>query len=122
STYKAGAKTWPAAHFILSRLLEKHDWKTEPMLLVSIGELKQRLGLPEQERRFSFAQLTALPELNALASQAHAARKAEKPLTRLQSEVMSVSERLALFAHVMDGSAFFLAAAPERTTDPCILP
>jgi cytochrome c-type biogenesis protein CcsB len=122
STYTAGAKTWQATDFILSMLLDTHDWKKEPMILVSLGELKQRLGLPGQERRFSFAQLTALPELNALAGQAHAARKAEKPLTRLQSEVMSVSERLALFAHVMDGSAFLLAPAPEKTTDPWIVP
>jgi len=122
STYKAGAKTWQAADFILSMLLDTHDWKTEPMILVSLGELKQRLGLPEQERRFSFAQLTALPELNALAGQAHALRKAEKSLSRLQSEVLSVTERLALFAHVMDGSAFLLAPAPEKTTDPWIVP
>jgi cytochrome c-type biogenesis protein CcsB len=92
------------------------------MILVSLGELKQRLGLPEQERRFTFTQLTALPELNALANQAHAARKAEKPLTRLQSEVLSVTERLSLFAHIMDGSAFLLAPAPQKTTDPWIVP
>src|SRR5436305_4380459 len=122
STYTSGAKTWQATDLILSMLLDTHDWKSEPMILVSLGELKQRLGLPEQERRFSFAQLTALPELNALASQAHAARKAEKPLSRLQSEVLSVTERLALFAHVMDGSAFLLAPAPEKTTDPWIVP
>jgi hypothetical protein len=113
STYTSGAKTWQATDFILSMLLDTHDWKKEPMILVSLGELKQRLGLPEQERRFTFTQLTALPELNALANQAHAARKAEKPLTRLQSEVLSVTERLGLFAHVMDGSAFLLAPAPQ---------
>ena len=122
STYTSGAKTWQATDFILSMLLDTHDWKSEPMILVSLGELKQRLGLPDQQRRFSFTQLTALPELNALASQAHAARKAEKPLSRLQSEVLSVTERLGLFAHVMDGSAFLLAPAPEKTTDPWIVP
>jgi cytochrome c-type biogenesis protein CcsB len=122
STYTSGAKTWQATDFILSMLLDTHDWKNEPMILVSLGELKQRLGLPDQQRRFSFAQLAALPELNALASQAHALRKAEKPLSRLQSEVMSLGERLALFAHVMDGSAFLIAPAPEKTTDPWIVP
>jgi cytochrome c-type biogenesis protein CcsB len=122
STYTSGAKTWQATDFILSMLLDTHDWKSEPMILVSLGELKQRVGLPDQQRRFSFTQLTALPELNALASQAHAARKAEKPLTRLQSEVLSVTERLGLFAHVMDGSAFLLTPAPEKTTDPWIVP
>jgi cytochrome c-type biogenesis protein CcsB len=122
STYTSGGKTWQATDFILSMLLDTHDWKKEPMILVSLGELKQRLELPEQQRRFSFAQLTALPELNTLANQAHALRKAEKPLSRLQSEVMSVTERLSLFARVMDGSAFLLAPAPEKTTDPWIVP
>src|SRR5947207_8304873 len=109
STYTAGAKPWQATDFILSMLLDTHDWKSEPMILVSLGELKQRLELPEQQRRFSFTQLTALPELNALASQAHAVRKAEKPLTRLQSEELGVNVRLSLFARAMDGSAVLLA-------------
>jgi cytochrome c-type biogenesis protein CcsB len=122
STYTSGAKTWPASDFLLSMLLDTHDWKSEPMILVSLGELKQQLGLPEQERRFSFSQLTALPELNRLAGEAHALRKAEKPLSRLQNEVMSVSERLALFAHVLDGSLFLLVPAPEKTTDAWIVP
>jgi len=122
STYTSGAKTWQATDFILSMLLDTHDWKKEPMILVSLGELKQRLELPEQQRRFSFNQLTALPELNTLANQAHAVQKAEKPLSRLQSEVLSVTARLGLFAHVMDGSAFLLAPAPEKATDPWIVP
>jgi cytochrome c-type biogenesis protein CcsB len=122
STYTSGAKTWQGTDFILSMLLDTHDWKSEPMILVSLGELKERLGLPGQQRRFSFAQLAALPELNALAAQAHALRKAEKPLSRLQSEVMSLTERLGLFAHVMDGSAFLLVPAPEKTTDPWLVP
>jgi cytochrome c-type biogenesis protein CcsB len=122
STYTSGAKTWQATDFILSMLLDTHDWKKEPMILVSLGDLRQRLGLPEQQRLFSFNQLTALPELNTLANQAHALRKAEKPLDRLQNEVMSVTERLSLFARVMDGSAFLLAPAPEKATDPWIVP
>ena len=122
STYTSGAKTWQGNDFILSLLLDTHDWKSEPMILVSLGELKEKLALPEQQRRFSFAQLSALPELNALAGEAHALRKAEKPLSRLQSEVMSVTERLALFSHIMDGSAFLLVPAPEKTTDAWIVP
>jgi cytochrome c-type biogenesis protein CcsB len=33
-----------------------------------------------------------------------------------------VSDRLALFAHVMDGSAFLLVPAPEKTTDAWLVP
>ena len=115
-------RTWRPKDLILSALLETHDWRNEPMVLVPSGKLKEQLGLDRTQRRFSFAQLTALPELNRLAGEAHALRKAERPLDRLQQEVMSVSERLALFAHVMDGSAFLIVPAPKSETDPWVLP
>ena len=116
-------KTWQANDFILSMLLDPSEkWKSEPMILVSLGQLAEKLGLDQGKRRFSFAQLSSLPELNVLAAEAHALRKAEKPLDRLQSEVMSVSERLALFGRVMDGSAFLLVPAPEKTTDAWVVP
>ena len=123
STYtdKAGRK-WTPNDFILSGLLETHDWRNEPMVLVSFGKLKEQLGLDKTQRRFTFAQLTALPELNRLANEAHALRKAEKPLDRLQQEVMSVSERLALFANAMNGNAFLIVPAPKSETDPWVLP
>jgi cytochrome c-type biogenesis protein CcsB len=118
----ARGKKWQANDFILSMLLDTHDWKNEPMILVSLGQLTEKLGLDKTQRRFSFAQLTALLELNVLAEQAHALRKAEKPLDRVQSEVMSVSERLSLFAHVMDGSVFLLVPASEKTSDAWVVP
>jgi len=123
STYtdKAGRK-WTPNDFVLSALLETHDWKNEPMVLVSIGQLIEHLGLDKTQRRFTFAQLTALPELNRLANEAHALRKAEKPLDRSQQEVMSVTERLALFAQVMDGSAFLIVPASKSETDAWVVP
>jgi cytochrome c-type biogenesis protein CcsB len=123
STYtdKTG-RTWQPKDFLLSALLETHDWQNEPMVLVSYGQLKRQLGLEPTQRRFTFAQLAALPELNRLANEAHALRKAEKPLDRLQQEVMSVSERLALFAHVMDGSAWLIVPAPKSETEPWVVP
>ena len=123
STYKdKRGKKWQGNDFVLSALLDTHKWRDEPMVLVSLGQLIEKLGLDKTHRRFSFAELTALPELNRLAGEAHALRKAEKPLDRLQSEVMSVSERLALLAHVMDGSVFLLVPAAEKTTDPWLVP
>jgi cytochrome c-type biogenesis protein CcsB len=115
-------KKWHANDFVLSALLDTHNWTDEPMVLVSFGQLKEKLGLEATQRRFSFSQLAALPELNRLAGEAHARQKAEKPLDRLQSEVMSVSERLSLFSHVMDGSVFLLVPAAEKTTDAWVVP
>ena len=123
STYTDNAgRTWQPNDFILSALLETHDWRTEPMVLVSFGKLKDVLGLEKTQRHFSFAQLTALPELNRLANEAHELRRAEKPLDRLQQEVLNVSDRLGLFAHVLDGSAFVIVPAAKNDTDPWIVP
>ena len=123
STYtdKAG-RIWRPNDLVLSALLETHDWRNEPMVLVSLGKLKEQLGLDRTQRRFTFAQLTSLPELNRLAGEAHALRKAEKPLDRLQNEVMSVSERLTLLAHLMNGSAFLIVSASTNETDPWVIP
>jgi hypothetical protein len=45
STYtdKTGRK-WRRNDFVLSALLETHDWKSEPMVLVSSGQLIEQLG------------------------------------------------------------------------------
>ena len=122
STYKSGAKTWTANDFLLSAMLETRDWKTEPMVLVSFGKLKDALGLEKTQRRFSFGQLATLPALNRLAAQAHEKRRAERPLDRVEQEALNVSERLALFAHIMDGSAFLVVPASSNETDPWVVP
>ncbi len=123
STYTdKNGRVWQPNDFILSGLLETHDWKNEPMVLVSLGKLKDQLGLTNTQRRFSFAQLAGSAELQRLTNEAHSAKRAEKPLDRLQQEAMSVSERLALFAHVMDGSAFLIVPAPKNETDTWVVP
>ncbi len=123
STYtdKVGRK-WTPNDFLLSALLETHDWKSEPMVLLSFGKLKEQLGLDKTQRRFSFAQLSASTELQRIANEAHALKRAEKPLDRLQQEALSVSDRLGLFAHVMDGGSFLIAPAPKNETDPWLVP
>ena len=123
STYTdTRGRTWQANDFILSMLLDTHDWKSEPMILISVGQLIEKLGLDKTQRRFSFAQLTSMPELDRLAGEAHALKRAEKPLDRLQNEVLSVSERLTIFAHVMNGQAFLLVPAPEKLSDAWLVP
>ena len=123
STYTAsGGKTWQGNDFILSALLETHDWKNQPMVLVSLGKLVEQLGLDKGQRRFSFAQLTALPELSRLAGEVHELQKAEKPLDRVQKEVLNVSQRLTLLTRIMDGSAFLIIPAAQQVTDAWIVP
>jgi cytochrome c-type biogenesis protein CcsB len=123
STYTdRNGRKWQPLDFTLSALLETHDWQNEPMVLVSLGKLKEQLGLPVTQRRFTFAQLTALPELNRIAGEAHARKKAEQPLDRVQNEAMNVSERLALLAHIMDGSALLFVPASKSENDAWVVP
>src|SRR5438093_8287336 len=123
STYtdKAGG-TWRPDDFVLSALIETHDWKNEPMVLISSGQLIEQLGLDKTQRRFSFAQLTASAELQRLVTEAQALKRAEKPLTRVQQEALSVSDRLTLLAHVMDGSALLIVPASVNETDAWVDP
>jgi cytochrome c-type biogenesis protein CcsB len=123
STYadKTG-QTWRPNDFVLSALTETHDWKNEPMVLISSGQLVEQLGLDKTQRRFSFGQLTVSSELQRLASEAQALKRAEKPLTRVQQEALSVSDRLTLLAHVMDGSSLLIVPAPASETDPWVDP
>src|SRR6266478_160582 len=120
-TDKAGKK-WAANDFLLSVLLETRDWKNEPMVLVSLGKLKEQLGLEKTQRRFSFAQLKGLAELRRITNEAHALKRAEKPLDRTQQEALSTSDRLALFGRIMDGSALLIVPAPNNKTDAWLVP
>src|SRR5258708_5642587 len=123
STYvgKAGRK-WQANDFVLSGALETHDWRTEPMVLVSFGQLKEKLGLDKTERRFSFEQLVASTELQRLTNEAHALKRAEKTLDRVRQEALAVSDRLALLANVMNGSTLLIVPASKSETDPWVVP
>src|SRR5947207_4766520 len=56
STYtdKAGRK-WQANDFIFSAALETHDWRTEPMVLVSLGQDRKSTRLNSSHTVISYA-------------------------------------------------------------------
>jgi cytochrome c-type biogenesis protein CcsB len=123
STYKdKTGRKWQPNDFVLSNLLETHDWKSEPMVLVSFGKLKEQLGLDKTQRRFSFTQLAGSAELQRIANEAQALKRAEKPLDRVQQEALGVSDQLTLFARVIDGSALLIIPASTNETDPWVEP
>ena len=123
STYTDKARRkWQANDFVLSALLETHDWKNEPMVLISFGKLKEQLGLDKTQRRFSFAQLSESAALQRLVSDAQALKRAEKPLDRIQQEAIAVSDRLALLGNLMNGSAFLIVPSPKKETDVWVVP
>jgi cytochrome c-type biogenesis protein CcsB len=123
STYTDQAsRKWQPSDFVLSALLETHDWKSEPMVLISSGQLIEKLGLDKTQRRFSFAQLTGSEELQRIANEAGALKRAERPLDHVQQEALSVSDRLTLLARLMNGSALLIIPSPKKEADAWLAP
>ena len=123
STYKAAnGKRWQATDLVLSAFLETHDWKSEPMILVSLGNLIEQLGLDKTKRRFSFAELSSSAELKRLENEVRALQRAEKSLSRLQAEARNVIERRALMERILNGSAFLIIPAPTSVNDAWVIP
>ena len=120
-TDQAGRK-WQPSDFVLSALLETHDWKNEPMVLISSGQLIEQLGLDKTQRRFSFAQLTASAELQRIANEASAFKRAERPLNHVQQQALSVSDRLTLLTRLMNGSALLIIPSPKKEADAWLAP
>jgi cytochrome c-type biogenesis protein CcsB len=115
-------RKWQANDFVLSALLETHDWKNEPIVLISSGQLIEKLGLDKTQRRFSFAQLTGSAELQRIANEAGALKRAERPLDHVQQEALSVSDRLTLLARIMNGSALLIIPSPKKEADSWLAP
>ncbi|CAN5480633.1 hypothetical protein BH18VER1_BH18VER1_18310 [soil metagenome] len=122
SSYSVGGRRWEANDFILSILLDTHKWQDEPLILISVGQLIEQLGLDKTHRRFSFAQLSTLPELSRLVTEAHELKRGEKTLSRVQNEAIAVGDRLTLFSRVTEGSAFLLVPARQKETEPWVVP
>src|SRR5207247_10560236 len=103
-------------------LQSPHELQTELILLITVGQLKQQLCLDNAQRRFYSEQLTCSAELQRLTNEAHALKRAEKTLDRVQQEALAVSDRLALLASIMNGSALLIVPASKSETDPWVVP
>ncbi len=110
-----GRKT-TAIELITSLWLEpEKPWATETLLLVSYGPLKKTLGLPLDQKLFSYETLRHNSGLLTLMDQASKARNAD-PSHRLEGllkEVADVGMRMALFEEIQDGSLFRIVPSPE---------
>jgi len=110
--YKTDAQTWSPNDFLLSALLETHDWKKEPMILVGYKPLVEELGLDATRKRFSFEELATVQKISTLAQQGSALRKAGKEEDRSMKEAESVVGRMQLFSAVNGGAALAIVPPP----------
>ncbi len=115
---------WSPNEWALSMLLETHDWKNEPMILVGHRPLAEKLGLDPAKKRFSIEQLAKLPELEKLAKAVHQRRVTEeKPeLDRMEQEVESVSGRIGLFMSIAQGSTMLIVPPKMSAKEAWVVP
>src|SRR5437773_1919069 len=79
------------------------------LLLLTAGLARAQQSVMADTRQLDFK------EFGLLAIQDNGRRK---PIDRLQKEALSVSDRLALFARVIEGSALLIVPSPQKETDP----
>jgi ABC-type transport system involved in cytochrome c biogenesis permease subunit len=115
---------WTPNEWVLSMLLETHDWKSEPMILVGHRPLAEKLGLDPATKRFSIEQLAKLPELEKLAKAVHQRRTTEeKPeLDRMEQEVESVSGRIGLFMSIAQGATMLVVPPKLSAKEAWVIP
>jgi cytochrome c-type biogenesis protein CcsB len=118
----AFGQKWEASDFLLSMLLDSHDWKKEPILLVGFRPLTERLGLDAARKQFSYMELAHATALSTLVQEAHDVRdEGDKP-DRLHQEAENVAGRMALFDQVEKGDVFLIVPAPKEARQAWLLP
>lgn len=76
-----------------SLLLNSRDWNDEPFVLVNYRPLKARLGLPLEQKHFSFSRI-ANTDLVAILETAHLKELQNQDLTREDREALTLEDRL----------------------------
>ena len=115
-------RTWDANDFMLSMLLDTHDWRKEPILLVAYGPLIQHLGLDATHKKFSYMDLAHATGLGPLVQEAHDIRDAGDKPDRLHQEAENVAGRMALFDQVEKGDVFLIVPAVKSVKQAWVLP
>jgi ABC-type transport system involved in cytochrome c biogenesis permease subunit len=94
-----------ANEIILNLWLKPEGWDERPMILINFLQLKDKLGLPEERKLFTFGELIKSSALMALLDEAQKQRQAGKgdTLPAYLKEAEHLGERLRLFQDLVDG-------------------
>ena len=94
-----------ADEVILDLWLKPEGWDERPLIMLNFLALKQKFGLPEDQKLFTFKQLIDQPALRDLLEEAQKLRQADQveKLTDTQKEAEHLGERLQLFQDLVSG-------------------
>ena len=110
----------PAEQVILDLWFTPEGWDDRPVIMLNFLALKQKLGLPEERKLFSFNELIKQPALMELLDQAQKLRQSGKgdDLTAIQKEAESLGGRLRMFQDLVNGDKETVVPNPERSEAP----
>jgi len=108
----------PSAEAVMLDLwLKPQGWDKRPLILVTFGQLKQKLGLPldSDRKRFTYDELINNAAFNALLDEATKIRQAGDPdkLTSVEKEAEHLGERLRLFQDCVNGGRETIVPHPS---------
>ena len=100
---------------ILDLWFKPEGWDEKPIIMLNFLELKKKLGLPEDQKFFTFNELIKQQALLDLLDQAQKQRQAGQGdnLTALQKEAEHLGERLKLFQDLVSGWKQTIVANPR---------
>jgi ABC-type transport system involved in cytochrome c biogenesis permease subunit len=90
---------------MLDLWFKPEGWDQRPIIMLNFLDLKKRLGLPEEQKLFTYAQIINQPALLELLNEVQQLEQADKAdsLTPLQKEAEHLGQRLNLFQSCVGG-------------------
>jgi ABC-type transport system involved in cytochrome c biogenesis permease subunit len=109
----ANGEKWPAENVVVDVWLHPEAWESKALVLVDNVVLKEQLGLPKEEKYFSYRALTANHELDAVLGQVARAQATKEKLSATQEGARQLSVRLEFFRDLANGTAFNFVPDPH---------
>lgn len=104
-----------ATEVITTIWLNPAGWENKPLILVNHKDLKKALGLPVDQKLFSFQQLSTNPELLRLIAEGQNTlnQPGNNTLHGLPKEAAEIAKRLHTFEGLFTGASFRFIANPQ---------
>ncbi len=104
-----------AEEVMLDLWFKPEGWDERPLIMLNFLELKKRLGLPAEQKLFTYNQLINQPALLELLDESQKLRQADQAdkLSDLQKEAEHLGERLQLFQDLVTGAKQSILPNPD---------
>ena len=106
-------RTMEPMDVLVSMWLETRDWGSVPVVLLNYRPLRESLGLPVDQKCFSYKQL-ATPKLEAILKSADDKERRREDLTREEKEARTLSARLRTLSDAVGLESLAVVPHPSQ--------